>query len=207
MLCGSKCCRMPQKNPCSMAISQSPVGQLSAQALRILMKQEEYSTMGTTKTRVAAMSLAAMLFLSAIAPAFAESGTSYEAGTESTVTVDASGMSTAAYLIPVEREQSEINGEMVITDIKTERYINDATIPVPSSGMTSSLDEATKQTYYQEYIKIAAEVSKETELDISVVPMNEFQEEDWRTPEQFRNIITEVANWNLTCTELVEHNV
>lgn len=73
--------------------------------------------MGTTKTRVAAMSLAAMLLLFAITPAFAESGTSNEAGVESSVTVDASGMSTAAYLIPVEREQSEINGEMVITEV------------------------------------------------------------------------------------------
>ena len=88
----------------------------------------------------------------------------------------------------------------------TKLHVNDATTPAPASGMTAPLDEATKQTYYQEYIKIAAEVSKETELDISVVPMNEFLEEDWRTPEQFRNVITEVANWRLICTDLVEDN-
>lgn len=74
------------------------------------------------------------------------------------------------------------------------------TIPVSATGVTGPLDEVTKQAYYQEYIKVAAEVSKETELDISVVPMNEFQEEDWRTPEQFRDFITEVASWHLVCT-------
>ena len=80
---------------------------------------------------------------------------------------------------------------------KTERDIHDTTV-----GTTAPLDEVTKQAYYQEYIKIAAEVSKETELDISVLPMDAFQEEDWRTPEQFRNIITEVASWRLICTTL-----
>ena len=63
------------------------------------------------------------------------------------------------------------------------------------------LDEQTKQEYYAEYNEIAKEVSKETELDIVVLPMSEFQEEDWRTPEEFQKYITEVANWRLICTE------
>ena len=69
-----------------------------------------------------------------------------------------------------------------------------------ATNSTSTLGQETKEVYYLEYIKIAKEVSKETGIDISVLPMNEFQEEDWRTPEEFRSFITEVAQWNLTCT-------
>lgn len=64
------------------------------------------------------------------------------------------------------------------------------------------LDELTKREYYAEYNEIAKEVSKETELDIVVLPMDEFKEEDWRTPEEFRKYITEVAKWRLICTEV-----
>lgn len=64
------------------------------------------------------------------------------------------------------------------------------------------LDNETKQEYYAEYIKIAEEVAKETELDISVLPMSEFTEEDWRTPEEFRTIITAFANWKIDCVDV-----
>lgn len=65
----------------------------------------------------------------------------------------------------------------------------------------ATLDQATKEAYYTQYVEIAAEVAKEMELDISVLPMEEFGEEDWRTPEEFRAFITEVAHWNLNCTD------
>jgi hypothetical protein len=68
------------------------------------------------------------------------------------------------------------------------------------ASAAAPLDEATKQAYYAEYLEIAQEVALETELDISVLPFDEFQDEDWRTPEEFRNFITEVANWNLAGT-------
>ena len=70
-----------------------------------------------------------------------------------------------------------------------------------ASAATLTLDEETKEEYYLEYIEIAKEVSKEAELDISVLPIDEFQEEDWRTPQEFRDFITEVAYWHLTCTD------
>lgn len=70
-----------------------------------------------------------------------------------------------------------------------------------ASAATLTLDEATKEEYYLEYIEIAKEVSKEAELDISVLPIDEFQEEDWRAPQEFRDFITEVAYWHLTCTD------
>lgn len=74
-------------------------------------------------------------------------------------------------------------------------------ISASASAATLTLDEETKEEYYLEYIEIAKEVSKEAELDISVLPIDEFQEEDWRTPQEFRNLITEVAYWHLTCTD------
>ncbi len=70
-----------------------------------------------------------------------------------------------------------------------------------ASAATLTLDEETKEEYYLEYIEIAKEVSKEAELDISVLPIDEFQEEDWRAPQEFRDFITEVAYWHLTCTD------
>lgn len=68
------------------------------------------------------------------------------------------------------------------------------------SAAKTPLDDATKEAYYAQYVEIAAEVAKEADRDISVLPMEEFTEEDWRTPEEFRSFITEVAYWNLTCT-------
>ena len=70
-----------------------------------------------------------------------------------------------------------------------------------ASAATLTLDEETKEEYYLQYIEIAKEVSKESELDISVLPIDEFQEEDWRAPQEFRDFITEVAYWHLTCTD------
>ena len=74
-------------------------------------------------------------------------------------------------------------------------------LAVPAFAANPGLDAATKKAYYEQYVEIAKEVSKETELSISVLPMEEFAEEDWRTPDDFRKIITEIANWNLVCNE------
>lgn len=73
---------------------------------------------------------------------------------------------------------------------------------VPAFAAEPGLDDETKKEYYAEYIKIAEEVSRETELDISVLPMDEFAEEDWRTPEEFRNFITTIANWKIEFTDV-----
>lgn len=69
-------------------------------------------------------------------------------------------------------------------------------------AFAAELDNETKREYYAEYVNIAAEVSAETKRDISVIPMDEFSEEDWQTPEEFRDFITKVAHWNLYCTAL-----
>jgi len=76
--------------------------------------------MGTTKSRLAAVSLAATLLLTAIAPAFAEAApvnTDGGGAEPSSVATDLSQMASSAYLVPVERNQSEINGEMTIVEV------------------------------------------------------------------------------------------
>lgn len=64
-------------------------------------------------------------------------------------------------------------------------------------GAEKPLDDATKAAYYAEYQKIVAEVAAETESDISLLPIEEFAEEDWKEPEEYRKFITAIANWNL----------
>lgn len=71
---------------------------------------------------------------------------------------------------------------------------------VTANAAPADLDDATKQEYYAEYVEIANEVAEATELDISVLPMDEISEEDWCTPEEFRSLITSVANSQIVCT-------
>lgn len=71
---------------------------------------------------------------------------------------------------------------------------------VSASAAPSELDDETKATYYAEYLKIAAEVNKEMDAYISVNPMDEFAEEDWMTPEEFREFVEAIAGWKIVCT-------
>ena len=74
-------------------------------------------------------------------------------------------------------------------------------VAVPAfATFDGTVDEDIRLSYYAEYIQIAEDVSKETGIDISVLPMDEFKDEDWKTPQAFRAFITEVANWRLNCT-------
>lgn len=61
------------------------------------------------------------------------------------------------------------------------------------------LNDETKHAYYAQYVKIAEEISKQSGIDIAVNPMEEFAEEDWKTPEDFRNFIIKIAEWDITC--------
>lgn len=79
------------------------------------------------------------------------------------------------------------------------------TLALPASAaQTDTLSSDTKRAYYEAYLEIAQDVSKETELDIEVIPMEEFEDADWRTPQEFRDVLLEVAHWNLICA-VVEH--
>lgn len=70
-----------------------------------------------------------------------------------------------------------------------------ATTPPISSD---DLDDATKEMYYEQYVEIAKEVSEETEIEISVLPMDTFTDEDWRTPNEYHQLLTKIANWDMT---------
>ena len=61
------------------------------------------------------------------------------------------------------------------------------------------LDDATKAVYYAEYERIVAEVAAATKTDISLCPMEEFAEEDWMAPKEYRELITAIANWDMRC--------
>lgn len=65
----------------------------------------------------------------------------------------------------------------------------------------SELNEDLKSQYYAEYLKIAAEVSKEADQDISVIPIDQFKDEDWLSPEEFRNMLEAIAGWKIVCNE------
>lgn len=73
---------------------------------------------------------------------------------------------------------------------------------VPAYAAPQGLDEVTKQEYYAKYTEIAAEVASETERDISVLPREEWKEENWLPPEEFRSLITAMATWRIDCTEV-----
>ena len=70
--------------------------------------------MGKIRNRFWAASLAAVLFLSAIAACYAEPA---PAGDTEEVVTSQVEFDSSAYLVPIQRDQSEINGEMVITEI------------------------------------------------------------------------------------------
>lgn len=73
---------------------------------------------------------------------------------------------------------------------------------VAVNAASNNLSETTKQEYYEKYTEIVADVASKTERDISLLPMNEFTEEDWLPPEEFRTLITGLANWTKNCYEV-----
>lgn len=66
----------------------------------------------------------------------------------------------------------------------------------------NDLPEWTKQDYYEEYTKIVRDAVNKTGRDISLLPMNEFTEEDWLPPEEFRSLVTGLSNWAKNCEEV-----
>lgn len=73
---------------------------------------------------------------------------------------------------------------------------------VAVNAAPNNFSETAKQDYYEKYTEIVADVASKTERDISLLPMDEFTEEDWLPPEEFRSLITALANWVKDCNEL-----
>ncbi len=65
------------------------------------------------------------------------------------------------------------------------------------SGMSvcaSSDADAKKAEYYKEYQAIIERLSGEAELEIGLLPAEEFAEEDWRSPEEFEQLVRELIH-------------
>ena len=74
-------------------------------------------------------------------------------------------------------------------------------LAVPAFATANGLDDETKADYYAEYIKIAQEVNQTLGSQISVNPIEEISDDDWMTPEEFREFIIAIETWNVVCDE------
>lgn len=62
---------------------------------------------------------------------------------------------------------------------------------------TEAISEQLKAEYYADYQQIASEVSSSTGKEISVISFDEFNDSDWVSPDEFRNLALEFANLKL----------
>lgn len=65
------------------------------------------------------------------------------------------------------------------------------------SGMpasASSVTDAQKAEYYKEYQEIVQALSEESEMEVKLLPASEFTEEDWRSPEEFEEIVRQLIS-------------
>lgn len=70
-------------------------------------------------------------------------------------------------------------------------------MPVSASSVT----DAQKAEYYKKYQNIIQALSKEAGLEIGLLPASEFAEEDWRSPEEFEEIVRQLIEANSVLCE------
>ena len=79
-------------------------------------------------------------------------------------------------------------------DISNEQAIEDKNLPDTNkeevvSEVPLELTKEQKEDYYKQYVEIVEEVMREySDTTMEVVPFDEFKEEDWVEPEEFRQI-------------------
>ena len=68
-------------------------------------------------------------------------------------------------------------------------------ISVGSAGMVvyAAGENQQKSVYYEEYKKIVEEVSSDTDAELTLLPAEDFADEDWRTPDEFEKIVRAFA--------------
>ena len=68
-------------------------------------------------------------------------------------------------------------------------------ISVGSAGMVvyAAGENQQKSVYYEEYKKIVEEVSSDTDVELTLLPAEDFADEDWRTPDEFEKIVKAFA--------------
>lgn len=67
-------------------------------------------------------------------------------------------------------------------------------LPLDVQAANEELDVETKSKYYQEYLKIAETISQSENIPVRVIPMEEFQEDNWVTPEEFEDSISKTLD-------------
>lgn len=70
------------------------------------------------------------------------------------------------------------------------------TLVIGFSGVSyadTKITQSEKENYYAQYLKIAEEVSKETGRVVGVIPFEDFTENEWVTPDEFRERALELA--------------
>lgn len=81
------------------------------------------------------------------------------------------------------------------------------TLSVPAFAAPFTLDETTKANYYAEYWEIAKEINQEMDTDVSVKPIQEFSDDDWITPAEFRTLVAAIADWKIVCTDRSSNHI
>lgn len=68
-------------------------------------------------------------------------------------------------------------------------------ISAGSAGMIvcAAGENQQKSMYYEEYKKIVEEVSSDTDVELTLLPAEDFADEDWRTPDEFEKIVRAFA--------------
>ncbi len=58
----------------------------------------------------------------------------------------------------------------------------------------ASVSDAQKAEYYKEYQEIVQALSEESGTEVGLLPASEFAEEDWRSPEEFEEIVRQLIS-------------
>ncbi|PLR95784.1 hypothetical protein [Bacillus sp. T33-2] len=103
-----------------------------------------------------------------------------------------------------EQTEEQVN----VKEVKTEDATNiqeGKVQPLADSGkeMVSKpvlkLTQEQKEDYYKQYAKIIEQVNLEySDTQLELVPLNEFKEEEWVEPDEFRRIASDMATMEFT---------
>lgn len=97
--------------------------------------------------------------------------------------------------------------EQVKDDIKkeknTEHIVEVETLPdsfkkevTPVKSL--KLTQEQKKEYYKQYEEIVLKVNSEYDDDMELVPFEDFKQDEWVTPEEFENIVVDMATMEFT---------
>lgn len=65
---------------------------------------------------------------------------------------------------------------------------------IAGKASASELTQKQKESYYNEYVSIIEETNSKYDKDLKIAPIQEFTQEDWKSPEEFKKIVTDMAS-------------